>query len=162
MQENKEIQALLKLIDDPDREVSETVTNRIISFGKAIIPNLEHYWETVANTELQEKIEMLIHRLHFTDLKSEFTAWASGEADILAGALLVSKYCYPDMDASVAFKEIEKLRRNIWLEMNSYLTPIEQINVISSIVYNYYKQKGTEITYENPDGFLLNKTLGKS
>ena len=43
--------------------------------------------------------------------------------------------------------------------MNSYLTPIEQINVLNSIVYSYYKQKGVEISYENPDGFLLNKTL---
>ncbi len=159
MQENKEIQALLKLIEDPDQDVYETVSNKIISFGKAIIPNLENYWETVANTELQEKIEMLIHRLHFTDLKNEFTQWSTGAADILAGAMLISKYAYPDMDVSQVFKEIEKLRRNIWLEMNSYLTPIEQINVINSIVYNYYKQRGTEIAYDSPEGFLLNKTL---
>ena len=159
MEDNKEIQALLKLIDDPDRDVYETVSNKIISLGKDIIPNLEHYWETVAATELQEKIEMLIHRLHFTDLKNEFTEWSAGTADILSGAMLVSKYAYPEMDPSVIFKEIEKLRRNIWLEMNSYLTPIEQINVINSIVFNYYRQRGTEIAYDSADGFLLNKTL---
>ncbi|MEJ7610453.1 MAG: transglutaminase family protein [Ferruginibacter sp.] len=159
MQENKEIQALLKLIEDPDRDVYETVSNKIVSFGKAIIPNLEHYWETASNSDLQEKIEMLIHRLHFTDLQNEFTQWARGNADILAGTMLVSKYAYPDMDPSFIFKEIEKLRRNIWLEMNSYLTPIEQVNVINSIVYSYYKQRGTEISYEQPEGFLLNKTL---
>lgn len=159
MQENKEIQALLKLIDDPDMDVYESVSQKIISFGKDIIPNLEHFWETSVNPELQEKIEMLIHRLHFTDLENEFTKWSASGADILSGAMLVSKYAYPEMDPSVIFKEIEKLRRNIWLEMNSYLTPIEQINVINSIVYNYYRQRGTEISYENADGFLLNKTL---
>ncbi len=159
MKDNKEIQALLMLIDDPDRDVYETVSNKIISFGKEIIPNLEHYWENAANTELQEKIEMLIHRLHFTDLKNEFTEWSAGTADILSGAMLVSKYAYPEMDPTVIFKEIEKLRRNIWLEMNSYLTPIEQINVINSIVFNYYRQRGTEIDYDSADGFLLNKTL---
>ena len=159
MQDNKEIQALLKLIDDPDETVYETVSNKIISFGKDIIPNLESYWENVANTDLQEKIEMLIHRLHFTDLREEFAKWAAGPGDILAGSMLVSKYAYPEMDPSMIFKEIEKLRRNIWLEMNSYLTPIEQANVINSIVYSYYKQKGIEVAYDNPDGFLLNKTL---
>ena len=159
MQENKEIQALLKLIDDPDADVYETVSNKIFSFGKDIIPNLEHFWESAADPDLQDKIEMLIHRLHFTDLKNEFTQWATGPGDILAGAMLVSKYAYPEMDPSFIFKEIEKLRRNIWLEMNSYLTPLEQINVMNSIVYSYYKQKGIEISYDNPDGFLLNKTL---
>ena len=159
MQENKEIQALLKLIDDPDEIVYETVSNKIISFGKDIIPNLENYSETFVNAELQNRIESLIKRLHFEDIKEDFLKWSSGTADLLAGCLLLSKYVYPNMDATVIFKEIEKLRRNIWLEMNSYLTPMEQINVIGSIVYNYYKQKGIEINYENADGFLLNKTL---
>ena len=159
MQENKEIQALLKLIDDPDEIVYETVSNKIISFGKDIIPNLENYSETFVNAELQNRIESLIKRLHFEDIKEDFSKWSSGTADLLAGCLLLSKYIHPNMDATVIFKEIEKLRRNIWLEMNSYLTPMEQINVIGSIVYNYYKQKGIEINYENADGFLLNKTL---
>ena len=159
MQENKEIQALLKLIDDPDEIVYETVSNKIISFGKDIIPNLENYSETFVNAALQDRIESLIKRLHFEDIKEDFSKWSSGTADLLAGCLLLSKYVHPNMDATVIFKEIEKLRRNIWLEMNSYLTPMEQINVIGSIVYNYYKQKGIEINYENADGFLLNKTL---
>ena len=159
MQENKEIQALLKLIDDPDEIVYETVSNKIISFGKDIIPNLENYSETFVNAALQDRIEYLIKRLHFEDIKEDFIKWSSGTADLLAGCLLLSKYVHPNMDATVIFKEIEKLRRNIWLEMNSYLTPMEQINVIGSIVYNYYKQKGIEINYENADGFLLNKTL---
>ena len=159
MQENKEIQALLKLIDDPDEIVYETVSNKIISFGKDIIPNLENYSENFVNAALQDRIESLIKRLHFEDIKEDFLKWSSGTADLLAGCLLLSKYVHPNMDATVIFKEIEKLRRNIWLEMNSYLTPMEQINVIGSIVYNYYKQKGIEINYENADGFLLNKTL---
>ena len=159
MQENKEIKALLKLIDDPDEVVYETVSNKIISLGKAIIPNLENYWESIVNTELQEKIELLIHQLHFEDVKQEFEKWKADKPDLLAGTMLVAKYIYPEMDTNIIFKEIEKLRRNIWLEMNSYLTPMEQINVLGSIVYSYYKQQGVEISYQNIDGFLINKTL---
>ena len=159
MQENKEIQALFKLIDDPDEVVFETVSNKIISLGKDIIPNLEHYSETAIENDLQEKIGTLIQRLQFEDVKEDFKKWGDGKPDLLAGVLLVAKYAHPTMNATLIFKEIEKLRRNIWLEMNSYLTPMEQINVIGSIVYNYYKQKGIEINYDNPDGFLLNKTL---
>ena len=140
MQENKEIQALLSLIDDPDEFVYESVSNRIISLGKDIIPNLEHFGETNVNNVLHEKIESLIHRLHFEDVKEDFTKWSKGTSELLGGALLIAKYAHPSMDTTVIFKEIEKLRRNIWLEMNSYLTPMEQINVIGSIVYNYYKQ----------------------
>jgi len=157
--ENKEITALLQLIDDPDEDVYNTVSDKIISFGKDIIPNLENLWETISNEDTQERIELLIHRLHLRDLTAEFEEWKNGEANLLQGAILVSKYHYPDMQPAQIMQEIEKLRRNMWLELNNYLTPIEKINVLNSIFYNYYKQKGVEISYESPDPFLINKTL---
>ena len=159
MKENKEISALLHLIDDPDEDVYSTVCDKIISFGKDIIPNLESLWENTGNEEIQERIELLIHRLHFRDLTDDFTAWAAKDADLMEGALLVARYHYPDMDTTAVYQEIEKLRRNTWLELNNYLTPLEQINIVTSIFYNYYKQKGIEFAYNNPDDYLINKTL---
>ena len=159
MTENKEISALFQLIDDPDEDVYSTVSEKIISFGKDIIPNLESLWENTINEDIQERIELLIHNLHFRDLTNDFINWAAGDAELLQGALLVARYHYPDMQASIVLQEIEKLRRNTWLELNNYLTPLEQINVITSIFYNYYKQKGVEFAYDSPDDYLINKTL---
>ena len=42
---------------------------------------------------------------------------------------------------------------------NSFLTPLEQANVISSIVYNYYNLKGVEMGYNNPDDFFIHKVI---
>lgn len=159
MKENKEISALLHLMDDPDEFVYNTVSDKIISFGKQIIPNLENLWENTTNEELQERIELLIHRLHFRDLTEDFTNWANGDADLLEGALLVAKYHYPDLNPTTVRQEVEKLRRNIWLELNNYLTALEQVNIISSIIYNYNKQIGVEFAYNNPDDYLINKAL---
>lgn len=160
MQENREISALFTLIDDPDEEVFSTVSERIVNYGPAIIPNLENLWENSPVDEVQGRIEMLIHRLHFTDLLKDITEWRdSAYHDLLFGALLVAKFQYPELHTTPVLQEIEKIRRNVWLEMNSYLTPMEQANVISSILYNYYNLKGTEIAYINPDDFFLHKVL---
>lgn len=159
LQENQEIKALLHLIDDPDEDVYITVSEKILSFGKEIIPNLEHLWENIHDEEAQERIEMLIHRVHYRDLTADFLQWKNNPADLMTGALTVARYNYPDLHPQQIRQEIEKLRRNIWLELNSYLTPIETINVVNSILFNYNKQKGAEISYEHPDQFLLNKTL---
>ncbi len=159
MIENREISALFHLIDDPDKEVYSSVSDRIISFGKAIIPNLENLWEQTNNEEIQERIESLIHKLHFRDLTNDFINWKNGSCELLQGALLTAQYHYPEMQPLVALQEIEKIRRNIWLELNNYLTPLEKINVLTSILYNYYKQKGVEIAYSQPEDFLINKTL---
>ena len=159
MKENNEIIALHHLIDDPDEDVYSTVSDKIISFGKDIIPNLEHLWENTSSEEVQERIELLIHRLHFRDLTEDFSNWATGENDLMQGALLVARYHYPDMDNTIVLQEIEKLRRNTWLELNNYLTPIEQANIVTGIFYNYFKQKGVEFSYNNPDEYLVNKAL---
>ena len=159
MVENKEISALFQLIDDPDEEVYSTVSTKIISFGKGIIPNLENLWENTNREDIQERIETIIHKLHFRDLTDDFINWKNGSCELLKGALLTARYHYPEMQETTVLQEIEKLRRNIWLELNNYLTPLEQINVITSILYNYYKQKGVEISYSQPEDFLINKTL---
>ena len=159
MLENKEISALFHLIDDPDDEVFSTVTDRIISHGRAIIPNLEHLWENSPDENVQGRIELIIHKLHFRDLVEEFTEWKNGTCELLHGSLLVAKYCYPEMIATSTLQEIEKIRRNIWLELNSYLTPLEQVNVISGILYSYYKLKGNEVSYDTKEDFLLTKLI---
>jgi hypothetical protein len=160
--ENNEIKALLHLMDDPDEDVYQSVSEKIISFGKAIIPNLEHLWESNHNETTQLRVEQLIHRLHFRELTDEFTVWLNdSNASLLSGSLIIAKYHYPDINASHVLQEIEKIRRNVWIELNAYLTPMEKITVLNSIFYNYYKQIGVELNYESPDQFLINKICSK-
>lgn len=160
MQETREINALFTLIDDPDEEVYSTVSEKLVAYGKNIIPNLEHLWETTLSEEVQERIEMIIHHLHFTDLFDDLVEWRdSSYHDLLFGALLVSKFQYPDLPTTPVLQDIEKIRRNVWLELNSFLTPLEQANVLSSIIYNYYNLKGVEVNYEHADDFFINKVL---
>ena len=160
MNENTEISALLHLIDDPDEEIFSTVSERIVTYGKGIIPNLENLWENSPAEEVQERIEMLIHRLHFSDLANDFKEWNnSAYQDLLLGTLLVARFQYPDLHTAPVIQEIEKMRRNVWIELNNFLTPLEQTNVITSIIYNYYNLKGVEVSYSNPDDFFLHKVI---
>lgn len=160
MEENKELSALFHLIDDPDEEVFGAVSTRIIDYGKGIIPNLEHLWENTISASVQERIELLIHRLHLSDLTDELNRWkAMPHPDLLTGALLVARFQYPDLNTGPVFQDIEKLRRNIWLELNSYLTPLEQVNVLTSILYNYFNLRGGEVNHKHPDEFLIHKVI---
>jgi len=160
MEETREISALFHLIDDPDEEVFNAVSSRIIDYGKGIIPNLEHLWENTIREDVQERIELLIHRLHYRDLTEEFEQWNKNiHQDLLTGALLVARFQYPDLVTAQVYQDIEKLRRNIWLELNNYLTPLEQVNILTSILYNYFNLRGSEVAYQHPEEFLINKQL---
>jgi len=160
MQYNKEITALLRLIDDPDDEVFDTVAGKLLDYGKDIIPNLEQLWEVTADEELQERIELLIHRVHFQDLQHDFMEWNKAEhPELFRGAILIARYQFPDLNVSALLTQFDQVRRNIWLELNNYLTPLEQVNVFNSILYNYYKLAGHELTDRDPKYFFINQVM---
>src|ERR1051325_11165080 len=107
MEESKEIKALFHLIDDPDEEVFDAVSQEIVDYGKPIIPNLEHLWETTPDENIQNRIELLIHRLHYRDLSEDLRQWSvSGHHDLMLGALLVAKFQYPDLTTTPVLQEI--------------------------------------------------------
>src|SRR3954469_8972560 len=112
MHETKEINALFHLLDDPDQEVYDTVASKILLFGKEIIPNLEHLWENTVDESIQERIEQVIHRVHYKDLQTALLQWSNAEApDLLQGAILVARYQFPDMQPNSVLTEIERIKR---------------------------------------------------
>ena len=160
MQKVSEINALFKLIDDPDEEVFNTIADRLLVYGSPIIPDLEHLWENTLDEATLERIEMMIYKLRYQDLKEAFTKWnADPDASLFEGALLVTQFQFPELALDTLRHQMEKIRRNIWLELNNYLTPLEQANVIRNILYNYYQIKGVEVNYEKPEEFLISAPL---
>jgi hypothetical protein len=160
MKSSKEISALLKLMDDPDRDVFDSVSTKLLSFGKEIIPELENLWETTENILIQERAEMLIHQLHVTEVKKDLLEWSDQHSDdLIAGLCIFNKYHFPDADKSSILQKIEKLRRNIWLELNTYLTPLEQTNVLTGFLFHFCSFKKEPIDYQKPSDFLLSKLL---
>ncbi len=155
-----EINALFKLIDDPDEEVFNTIADRLLNYGTPIIPDLEHLWENTLDEATLERIEIMIYKLRLQDLKEAFLAWKSKpDPSLFEGALLVTKFQYPEMAIDNLRHQMEKMRRNIWLELNNYLTPLEQANVIRNILFNYYQIKGVEVNHEKPEEFLISAPL---
>lgn len=153
---NKEVEALLLLLDDPDTQVFEAVSDRILQYGLTIIPQLETLWETSVDTAVQEKVENIIHRLHFTNLLKDFAEWdESGHHELLPAALLVAKFLYPELHTVKTIFDIERIKKNIWLELNNYLTPLEQVNVLFNILYGYFGLKGESNDPKKPNEFLI-------
>lgn len=155
---DKEINALLQLVDDPDDEVFETVAAKIIRYGRQIIPKLETVWESTSDKLTQDRMELLIHQVRYNDLLEEVTEWSkNSNPDLLRGAILIAKYEYPDINIPALLAEFDQLRRSVWLELNNYLTPLEQVNVLNTIFYSHYKFIGNELTDRNIGNFFVNK-----
>jgi len=156
----KEIQALLNLLDDPDKEVFNEVTKKIFLYGSQIIPHLESAWENTMEPETQKRIENLIHQIQLKDLRAELEQWKrQDEKDLLAGWILVSKYYYPELNEDKIKLEINRIRKDIWLEINDDLTAPEQIKVFNHFFYDVFGFTGDLDSYNDPHNCYINKIL---
>jgi hypothetical protein len=124
MGNENEIQALIQLLDDDDREVFRHVHARLLSFGTEVIPHLEEVWSGDLNPVTHERLEEIIHEIQFGSLTTEWENWLAQEnPDLLTGAFLISKYHYPELRLEEIQKMVQKLRQSIWLELNYNQTP---------------------------------------
>ena len=156
----KQLKALLHLLDDPDEEVAGAVVARILAYGNEAIPQLEKAWAHSHDEALQGRLETLIHRVHFSELSDDFREWDAAEMpDLLQGAILLSRYAYPGLRIENVLTQFERVRLNAWLEINTYLSPIEQVNALNSVLYGYYRLQGSELSRRQPAPFFLNALL---
>ncbi len=155
-----EINALLNLIEDPDEEVFGSITARFIGFGIEVIPFLEDHKLQCANEELIRKTDYIIASISLSQFSNAIKGWYEGEdKSILEAALIISTYLEKEMDRDLVVAEIERLRKSIWLELNDYLTPLEEINVINKIIFGYFNITGNEIAYNEQKDFDICQSL---
>jgi len=155
-----EIDALIRLLDDDDPEVFENVSNRLISFGSSVIPELENAWGDSSNIDIHHRIEELIHLIQFRALCEEFNEWLNDDiATLLDGALLVAKYQFPELDKEAVYQQIDKIRQKIWLELNQAYTPLENINIFNQVFYSIIGFTGIQNEETDSKDFCINHVL---
>jgi len=156
----KEIDALLFLLEDPDEEVYTAVSKKIISLGTDVIPALEQTWESDFDALQQERIEQLIHQIQFKSVKNSFATWKSNPNRSISEAMyFVNQFQYPTLDVGQIQKKINLIVKDIWLELNNDLTPLEQINVFNKIFYKVYLFKCVEYNDLKKQHYYINNLI---
>lgn len=157
MLNNKEVEALLKLLDDSDNEIYRQVEERLLGYGSDVIPVLEKSWENSLDLVLQQRIEDLIHKIQFSDVQKDLKTWAiSGAFDLLQGFIIVSKYQYPDFDEQKIINQIEAIKRDAWIELRYDTSPIEKVKILNHVFYNIHGFTGNVTNYHDPQNSYLN------
>jgi regulator of sirC expression with transglutaminase-like and TPR domain len=155
------LRALIHLIDDPDESIFEHVRCQLKSVGKDAIPLLENSWESEdLGLLFQHRIEQLIHEIQFEDCKQQLQDWRnSHDKDLLQGAIIVAKYQYPGLNSAHIIAEIEKIRKDIWLEINSNQTAFEKIKIFNKVFYEMHHFQGNTKAFHSPLNSFINTVL---
>jgi regulator of sirC expression with transglutaminase-like and TPR domain len=155
-----EINSLIKLLDDPDKEIFEHVHDKIMSFGGEVIDYLESAWEEAFDPILQERIANLVHEIQFRLIREELKLWHHGGAfDLLQGVLTINKYQYPDLDEQKVINQIEAIKRDVWLQMIYDASPAEQVKLMNHVFYNIHGFSGNTSNHQDPQNSYLSQVL---
>jgi len=157
---DKEIQALVSLLDDEDSDVVNHVKEKIRSLGHQVIPYLEDQWENSFSPEQQRRIEDLIHNLQFEGLLTSLRHWKDHESeDLLKGMWLVATYQYPDLEYEYLKKEIEQLYYEAWVSFKKDIHPFDQVRALNNVLFNKLKFTSNTKNFHSPGNSMINVVM---
>jgi len=160
MKQAAELKALISLADEPDQQLYEQIRSRILSYGIEAIPALETAWESTLEDNLQQRLIQLIHQIQQETLFTELQQWSRfGYDDLLRGYMLVTRYQYPDLDVDAITREVGKIAQQLWLELNTELTPLEKVKVLNHVFYDINRFSGNTTNIHLPENFYLKNLL---
>jgi regulator of sirC expression with transglutaminase-like and TPR domain len=157
---HKELEALINLLEDPDHLVFDTVSDRLIELGEEVVSPLEKRWEITLKPDLQVRIENVIKTIQFNTLQRGMDSWKTGGgSDLLFGAYLVARFHYPDLEFDFLNEKIEKIKKDIWLELNNELTALEKVKVINYFMYDIHRFDKSSKKAHTPQLYMVNHVI---
>jgi regulator of sirC expression with transglutaminase-like and TPR domain len=157
---NKELNALINLLDEPDEIAYSHIRERIFSFGVEAIPCLDAARDNIFDGIVHERVEELIKYIRHESLRNEFVNWINfGSSDLLRGFLLVSRMEYPELDEEAIIQQVEQIRMDAWLELNDNLTALENIKVLNHILYEIHHFEPNRVNIHALDNSYINTFL---
>jgi regulator of sirC expression with transglutaminase-like and TPR domain len=157
---NNEIYALITLLDDPDKDIYQAISQTLMDKGIEIVPDLEKAWESSPDSSVQDRIEYIIQKIQLNHIHSSLTVWLNnGAVDLLEGVFIIAKYQYPDLGFYEVVNAIDKIKHDVWLEINDNLTALEKVRVINHILFDIYKFTPNNSNYYSPQNSYINQVL---
>lgn len=154
------LDSLITLLDDPDDSVFHVVLEELLKEDIAVVDHLEHIWETSMDDLVQKRIEGIIQKIQLKDTKERIEQWADQKSiDLFEGFFLISRYQFPELKLKSVQMQLDKIRKDVWIEFRNSLTSIEKITILNHIFYDKYKFKVDHFNPDTPNNCYINRIL---
>ena len=151
---------MIRLLDEPDEKLYAAIRTQILALGSKAIPKLEEAENTFPNPIVTQRLEEIIYTIRTNDTFEKLKRWsATQEHHLLEAWILISAYLSPDDNGEIQKESVNKLYRDVWVEMNQDLTALEKIRVINHVFYNVYQYDALPEKKAMVPAYLLGNVL---
>ena len=159
---DKELNALISLLEDPDKEVFDSVKSRLVELGIEVLPELENAWESNFDSLVQDRAEKIIHEIHFRDIIKSLKKWIQKkDKNLLEAWFIISKYQYPDIDEQFYRSKIYNLVSQINVEVEQTYSELEKISAFNKVFFTQNGFRGNTRNFQSPDNSFINTVIDK-
>jgi regulator of sirC expression with transglutaminase-like and TPR domain len=156
----REVDALVRLLDDPDADVQEQVQTRLNALGRDAMPALRRAYDA-SSREQREQIDAVVRRLHWNDVK---TAWhailTSDEPNLERGAFILALYRFPNLDVEAYQETLDEWADRIEPEVMQ-TTGVDRARVMVEFLAEEIGLTGNRSEYDDPNNSYLNRVIDR-
>ena len=155
------IQALLRLLSDPNEQVAKTIQHEFVRIGPSALPFLEK--AGADDSALEPRVAFVKDEIRFKQLKEEFSqfvAQCSRQIDWERGAFLIAKVAYPDLDIFHYEQCLDHLAQEFRTKWHSKETPPGRAaRLLSTFLFKDKGFSGNRIHYHDPNNSYLHRVI---
>ena len=156
----KELKALISLLDDEDPEIYRMVSKRITDIGVEMIPLLELEWEKNSNPLVQYRIENITHDLQFLLVQGRLEDWKqNNQEDLLKGLWAIATYQYPDVELEQLRTKVDQLFFQVWPHFDDDLHPFDQVKILNGVFFREMNFSANTRHFHSPSNSFINTVL---
>lgn len=157
---NKELEAQIRLLEDPDKQIYSLIHESIVQRGIDAIPVLEQAWDNSLLPIVHQRIEDIIHDINFNQILEAVEKWSNeSRKDWFNILFLISKFYFQNLNKALLIEEFTKIKNEIWLEINDNLTAFEKIQILNHILFKKYQISQTKEGQEHIQNYFLSEAL---
>jgi len=151
---------MIKLLDDEDPEVVNTVRDSLLQDSEKVIPILEKLWFEDKLPNHSKLIENTIQDIQFECLKTDVkTVLHKDTFSPLNAWVLASRLEYPNISESQIKGHLNELKLQIWIKLADVNNPIDQIQILNHVFFEVFGFKGNNDNYHHIDNSIVIRVL---
>ena len=155
-----ELKALVRLLDEEEKNVA-VIEGYLLAAGPAALPYLEEATHS-PDPLVRGRATQLVAKLRFQKLQEEFrrfAALADWEMDLEAGAFLVARYGYPDLDPSVYAAELDRIANHIAKHLRDEMYMEDVVDVLNEHLFSTEGFRPDNRRFYDPENSYINRVI---
>lgn len=138
MLNEREITSLIKMLDDPDEAIAESIIAQLVKTGLSSVSLMRQIWEINLNPIVEQRIEEIEYKIKTNEAISFFSNWNASKKSVFDAWMFICEMLDPNFNKETILNFVNKLRFDAWKEFNDDLTTLEKCKILSYVIENMH------------------------